>query len=267
MLIVAREVLVQGVAAADGENGVTDGELVEPCGKTVARAKIDMSNSHASRSTREPMHARREMLRYLGYRGQAIASDLETRISEVAARCEEIARPMAVWRTFPPEAVRLPGNDIVRHLDGAIEVVLMAVTLGHGVDRELRRLSLTDPLEQVIFDAAATAAVERLADKTEAEIRTEAAERGLFCSWRFSPGYGDLPLDVQPDVLARLNAARFLGITCTPSHLMVPTKSVTAVVGVHAIPQEGVADACDVCNLSAGCERAWTESRCGGGSC
>lgn len=217
-----------------------------------------------SRMSRESVQTHRELLRYLGYRGQDIAPELEARIAEVAARCEEIARPMSLWQSFAPELMRLPGNDIARHLDGAIEVVLMAVTLGHGVDRELRRLSLVDPLEQVIFDAAATAAVERLADKTEARIRMESAERGLFCSWRFSPGYGDLPLGVQPDVLARLNASRRLGITCTPSYLMVPTKSVTAIVGVHPTPQEGVVDACDLCNLSAGCERAWTNLRCGG---
>ena len=204
-----------------------------------------------------------ELLRYLGYRGQDMTDELEVRINEVATRCDDVARPMAVWRSFPPESLRLPGDDIARHLAGAIEVVLMAVTLGHGVDRELRRLSMTDALEQVIFDAAATAAVERLADATEARIRAEAAERGLFCSWRFSPGYGDLPLDVQPEVLARLNAARRLGITCTPSNLMVPTKSVTAIVGVHEVPQEGVTDACDICALRAGCERAWGDLRCG----
>ena len=149
--------------------------------------------------------------------------------------------------------MRLEGRDIAQHLHDASEVVLVAATLGVEVDRELRRLSLTDPLGQVVFDAAATACIERLVDEVEAGIRTDAAERGLYCSWRFSPGYGDLPLSVQPSLLAALNATRRLGITLTPSNLMVPTKSVTAVVGLHATPQPGLASSCSVCMLAEFC--------------
>ena len=199
--------------------------------------------------------ARSDVLYYLGYGGQPIAPELEERIEEMAKRCEKVARPAVVTRTFPSsEELRLPGEDIAHHLAGSVEVVLFAATLGHGVDRELRRLALVDPLGQVLFDAVATAAVERLANKTEAGIRKNAAARGLYCSWRFSPGYGDLPLDVQPGILARLDAARRLGITLTASNLMVPTKSVTAIVGVHPSPQPGLASSCAVCQLAEFCD-------------
>ena len=194
-----------------------------------------------------------DVLRYLGHRGQTLTPELGERIVRMSERCEEVARPARVWRGFAPEALALPGDDIATHLEGAVEVVLMAVTLGHGIDRELLRLSHTDPLDQVIFDACATAAVERLADACEAQIRATAHERGLYCSWRFSPGYGDLPLDVQPLVLARLDAARRLGITLTPSNLMVPTKSVTAIVGTHPTPQPGLASSCSACSLRPHC--------------
>lgn len=208
---------------------------------------------------------RAEVLRYLGYRGQEITPELEERIDAGIARCEEVGRPASVAATFAVRdvgerfvaldgcAVRLDGVDIVRHLHDAREVVLVAATLGAGVDRELRRLSLTDPLGQVVFDAAATASIERAVDEIEASIRADAADRGLYCSWRFSPGYGDLPLDVQPQLLAALNATRRLGITLTPSNLMVPTKSVTALVGLHVTPQPGLASSCSVCSLAEFC--------------
>ena len=206
-----------------------------------------------------------EVLRYLGYRGQEITPELEERISEGIARCKEVSRPASVTATFAVLeadeqlvtlegcAVRLEGRDMAQHLCDASEVVLVAATLGVGVDRELRRLSLTDPLGQVVFDAAATACIERTVDEVEARIRTDAAARGLYCSWRFSPGYGDLPLSVQPSLLAALNATRRLGITLTPSNLMVPTKSVTAVVGLHPTPQPGLASSCSVCSLAEFC--------------
>ena len=208
---------------------------------------------------------RSEVLRYLGYRGQEITPELEVRIGEGIAHCKEVSRPASVTASFSILdageelvtlegcAVRLEGRDIAQHLHDASEVVLVAATLGVGVDRELRRLSLIDPLGQVVFDAAATAYIERTVDEVEARIRAEAIGRGLYCSWRFSPGYGDLPLSVQPSMLAALNATRRLGITLTPSNLMVPTKSVTALVGLHATPQPGLASSCSVCSLAEFC--------------
>lgn len=196
-----------------------------------------------------------EVLRYLGHAGQEVTPELETRIRAAMARCDKVARPMVVSRTFAADALplELPGASIAEHLEGAVEVSFFAATLGHGVDRELRRLSVEDPLGQVVFDAAATEAIERVACKTEAQMRGEAAVRGLYCDWRFSPGYGDLPLDVQPALLAVLNASRRLGITCTSSNLMVPTKSVTAIVGLHPTPQPGLASSCAVCELREFC--------------
>lgn len=196
-----------------------------------------------------------EVLRYLGHTGQEVGPDLMERIRQMQERCEKIAHPAVVQRSFAANSLplELPGASIAEHLRDAVEVVLFAATLGHAVDRELRRLAVTDPVGQVIFDAVATDAIERLANKTEADIRASAAEKGLFCSWRFSPGYGDLPLDVQPAFLTVLNATRRIGVTLTPSNLMVPTKSVTAIVGLHPTPQPGLASSCAVCQLAEFC--------------
>lgn len=208
--------------------------------------------------------AHSELLRYLGYGGQEIGPDLEARIDAAEARCVEIARPAMVRRTFAADALplELPGHDIARHLSDATEVVLLAVTLGLAVDRELRKLSLTDPLGQMLFDAAATYAIEREVDRVEGRARAEAAERGLYCSWRFSPGYGDLPLDVQATLLAVLDATRRLGITLTDGNLMAPTKSVTAIIGIHPTPQPGLASSCAVCSLLEFCSLRTRGMRC-----
>lgn len=206
-----------------------------------------------------------EVLRYLGYGGQEVGPELLSRIDAMRTRCEEVATPAVVERSFNANELPLdlPGNDIAEHLRDAVEVVFFAATLGHFVDRELRRLAVADPVGQVVFDAVATDAIERLANKVEAAIRLRAAERGLFCSWRFSPGYGDLPLDVQPALLQVLNAGRRLGITLTDSNLMVPTKSVTAIVGVHSAPQPGLASSCAVCQLADYCTLRADGMRCG----
>ncbi len=219
---------------------------------------------------------RREVLRYLGYRDQQLSDELGERIDAVVGRCLLLARPRASIADYPVASVdagevrldgctlRLTGADIVGHLHDATRVALFAVTLGADIDRELRRLSLTDALEQVIFDAAATALVERAADAANARIRAYAADLGMFTSWRFSPGYGDLPLSVQTDFLAALDATRQLGITLTPSDLMVPTKSVTAVVGIHPDPQPGLEGSCSICSLAEFCTLRTTGRTCRG---
>ncbi|MBR3224920.1 MAG: hypothetical protein IKF78_06330 [Atopobiaceae bacterium] len=210
----------------------------------------------------------RELLRYLGHGGQDVTPELKRRMDAMCELCDEVARPACVVQAFDARQLPLdlPGNDIAEHLRDACEVVLFAVTLGHGVDRELRKLAATDSLGQVVFDAAATAAIEREASRVEAKVRLDAARRGLYCSWRFSPGYGDLPLSVQPAILRTLNATRRLGITLTPSYLMIPTKSVTAIVGVHPTPQPGLASSCAVCNLSEFCELRKRGATCGSNS-
>lgn len=227
-----------------------------------------------------PSVDRREVLRYLGHRGQAISPELEGRIDEGVARAIEVARPAGVWRVFDvepagsvgaPGAIRLagcslelPGADIAEHLAGARSVGVMAVTLGAGIDRELARLAAFDQLGQVILDAAATTLVERAADACEARVRAAGFSGGLYANGRFSPGYGDLPLAVQPSLLATLDAQRRLGLTLTESDLLVPTKSVTAVLGLFDSVQPTVADLCVKCHCYDFCTIRATGRTCRG---
>lgn len=216
---------------------------------------------------------RAEVLRHLGYSGQELSAELDARIDEVVARCLATCRPrgcVAVYdvdgRTGAPDdsavpvirlantAIELRGSSIAEHLDGAVAVGVMTVTVGMGVEAELRRLSLTDHVAQVVFDAAATAAVERAADAAEASLVALAAERGLHCNWRFSPGYGDLPMETQPVLLAALDAQRRLGITLTSTLLMTPTKSVSAVVGMFEEPPATGHRSCKGCACFSCCQ-------------
>ena len=243
-----------------------------------------------------------EVLRYLGHAGQAVSDDLLCRIGAQAAQCLSDARPRGVVRVFevaarrevepaaglpagcppacdgatgtrvrnrPSVALRgsglaLGGDDISRHLDGALAVGVMAVTLGAEVDRRLRLLAHTSPFDQVVYDACATALAERAADAAESELVAEAAARGLFPNWRYSPGYGDFDVDVQPDLLRTLDAARQIGLTVADFHLLVPTKSVTAVLGMFAEPQASRGTLCSKCHCYDFCTIRTTGRTCRG---
>jgi len=193
--------------------------------------------------------SREETLRYLGYSGQRVDASLDARVDAMVARCEEVSSPGFTYRLFPVEqseaGVRLAGttlvltgHDIAAHLVGARLCAVMAATAGLSNERELRRLSLLNGLDGMLFDAAGSALAEEVADACNAAIVADARDRGLYAKWRFSPGYGDLPLALQPDIVRVLAADKKLGITATDSHLLVPAKSVTAFVGLFDTPQD-----------------------------
>lgn len=119
-------------------------------------------------------------------------------------------------------------KQLAKVLEGCNEAFVFGVTLGSGVDTLLRRLSVMSPLEHFITDALASALAEALTDEVDGRLSAE-----LRCAKRYSPGYGDLPLEIQKEVLGALESVKTLGITLTDSLLMTPTKSVTAILGIY----------------------------------
>jgi cobalamin-dependent methionine synthase I len=106
----------------------------------------------------------------------------------------------------------------------------------------------------VASDALGSALAEQMADAAEAELRQWAAGQGRYLTGRYSPGYGDWPITVQPLVAAALDTARRAGLCVTDSNLMTPRKSVTALLGVSDHPVRGHLAGCGHCVLRTRCE-------------
>ena len=82
------------------------------------------------------------------------------------------------------------------------------------------------------IDNEVTAAIEAVCDKLCCEIAEQYSQYKLRP--RFSPGYGDLSLYVQRDIVRILDTYRKIGLTLSDSLLMIPQKSVTAIVGLES---------------------------------
>lgn len=174
----------------------------------------------------------REAALRLGCPPEAIASAPSALAKVTAAiRCRYVYCRLPVTR--PKEDVidlgfgPLASHALFRNLQGCEEAFLFALTLGSDVDRLLLKLAKLSGAEHFIADALASALTETACDLAEERICGTLRHRP-----RFSPGYGDLSLSVQPAVLAALDAERKLGITLTQALLMSPMKSVTAIVGI-----------------------------------
>ena len=182
---------------------------------------------------------REEVLRYLGCPGTEDPATLAL-VEGCSARLLAAARPKWTYRVFDlavqTDGVRLdcglllPGRDLAAHLRGCSRAALLAATLSAPVDALLRRAQAEDLAAAVALDCCATAAVVAVCDLAEAEIRVRFP--GCSFPFRFSPGYGDLPIELQDPILRLLDAPRRVGLCATDRHILTPRKSVTAVLGI-----------------------------------
>jgi hypothetical protein len=122
------------------------------------------------------------------------------------------------------------------HLSLSKKCAIIGATLGLEVDRQINIYSKTHLTRSIILDACATAAIESYCDNVQENIRQEAIERGYFITNRFSPGYGDFPIELQGEISRVLKLYETIGVSVTESFLMTPRKSVTAIIGLQNTP-------------------------------
>jgi hypothetical protein len=186
---------------------------------------------------------RNEVLRYLGYKNSFIDNETNKIINECILEIKEFANINYIYKVFDIEKeaigikisktnLWLKGNDINLHLKDSKSCAIMAVTLGALVDTKIRYYEKINITKSLILDACATTLVEEVCGKVEKEIRAYAETQcKKNITYRYSPGYGDLPLNIQIDILNILDAYKRIGLTATESYILTPAKSVTAIIG------------------------------------
>ena len=211
-----------------------------------------------------------EALRYLG-----AADAPETLRRQVAGEAETLSaqfRPRHVCKVceldFQGEEIFLCGTAVVLKGGTALKMLaqchraaLLACTLGARFDLALTAVQARDMARAVILDACGSALVEQGCDEAEKEL--SARFPGRYLTDRFSPGYGDLPLELQRDICAALDTPRRLGLHVTESLLLNPVKSVTAVIGLSDRPQMARIRGCAYCQMRERCTLRKGGKHCG----
>ncbi len=210
-----------------------------------------------------------EILLYLGHRGQEVTPDVDAQIQKGRTDVRRCAVPRLVYRRLPVSDGQIVGlsignpagesadtgwgNDIREILSPCREAVLLAVTLGAEIERLIMQREVADIGDAFILDACASVAAENVCDRFEEDLRAELAAERLFLTSRFSPGYGDCPIELQKAVCEALNTSRRIGLSVTERSLLAPRKSVTAVLGIADTPQTLRKKGCEACNLFLHC--------------
>lgn len=200
---------------------------------------------------------KREAVRYLGYGKNAVDAQTLELIEESFLSLQSAARRKSIYRIFDlsiegGEDIRfgnleLKSKNLGKNLLGCDKIVLFGATLGVGVDQLLMRTSKTDMARTVVLQACAAALLEEYCDACQDVIAEELRAEGRFLRPRFSPGYGDFSIECQPHVIRMLDSAKTIGLTITDSMMMVPSKSVTAVIGAGTLPIQCHRHGCEAC--------------------
>ena len=189
---------------------------------------------------------RAEVLRYLQTSKDLEDDNINRLIAETTAEIKDIINFRYLYQKFPIErdedgvevkgtTLTLKGKSIKKHLSNSEEIYLMAATLGAQVDKKISYYEKVSVTKSMIFDACATTAIEAGCDQVEEEIKEKVlAAVNEDITVRYSPGYGDLGIDIQKEILRILKAPKKIGLTASKYNMLLPTKSVTAIIGVIA---------------------------------
>ena len=179
---------------------------------------------------------KREACRYMGYRGEVKNEALEEIYGECLELLKKEADYKAVYREVPISLekgavdfgfCRIDNENLYKNLSGCSSAVIFAATAGVSTDRLIMRRSALSVAEGMVCDCIASSAIEVWCDEVNSVAVGERQSKP-----RFSPGYGGVSLSYQQDILTFLDAQRKLGITLNDSLMMIPKKSVTAIIGI-----------------------------------
>lgn len=215
---------------------------------------------------------RQEAFRYMGYK----TGNIDEKIIALTDQCESelisVIKPRFVYKVFDIEhsdngvvvnntSLILKGKDIAKHLQDCERCILMCATVSIDVDNLIRKYEAQDMAKAVIADCLASAAIEQVCNEAEKEIKSAVGEYNF--TWRFSPGYGDFPLEIQRDFVDVLDAQKRVGVNVSESLIMIPRKSVTAVIGVSEKEISKGRRGCVCCNMKDRCAYRKRGEHCG----
>lgn len=208
-----------------------------------------------------PQIQMREVLHFLGWRGQSVEESLKAQIRSTILAVQNELRANVITRQFELDAARqmkdtafIPkGNDICALLRDCDRAIVMAATLGAQSERLLLRTQAKSSADALLMDAVLSAAIEAVCDEQERLLREDCSLHGLYLTDRFSPGYGDMPLEQSREICAVLQTEKTIGLTVAASGIMIPRKSVTAILGISSVPQKRRPSPCALCSMNQTC--------------
>ncbi len=217
---------------------------------------------------------KKEILRYLGYKNQEIDEITNNLIDEAIEEIKKIVEKRYVYKVFDISRkenkiflentkFELKGDNIKEHLKKSKKCILLGISLGHKIDTRIRYYEKISMDKALILDACATTVIEDISNEICKKIAKTLKKDEKSLTRRYSPGYGDLSLDIQGKFLSLIDARKTIGLTSTNSNILIPRKSITAIMGIIDIKDKEKKPTCRDCNKYSTCIFSKGDERCG----
>ena len=187
-----------------------------------------------------------EIFRYMGY-GLKDRTELDDEVRkmvyQIVPEFQKILCPQGVYVFYPlkieNENLIFNGNQLKscqlsRFLSECSAICLFAATIGPQADLQIRKMQKIAPVKAVIMQATGAMFIEEVVNLLNDKIKKDAEAQGFTAKPRYSPGYGDVSLDVQKDFFRLLPCTK-IGLTLMDTLVMAPEKSVTAFIGLQPV--------------------------------
>ena len=179
----------------------------------------------------------KEVLKTLGYEKDSLDESVKELLLVCESELKKVVNACFVYRVFDykdeslvDSGFELEGKTIKEHLEGFNKCACLCATLGGEVDALIRKKQVTSMAEAMMIDNMASYLIEKVCDRAEEIIMKKFG--GCDKTFRYGLGYGDFPIERQKDFLDMLEASRQVGVHVNEASMLMPTKSVTCLIGI-----------------------------------
>ena len=178
----------------------------------------------------------KEILRYTGAKG--VDKNIENMLNSAVDEARTVLKYTLCYDEFSVNIVdnicdfsvfKIKSKSLSKNLSGCNRAIVFGATVGSGIDRLIAKYGVLSPSKALVLQSFGAERIEALCDKFCSDL---AIKLNRTLKPRFSPGYGDVPLDTQSDIFRVLDLPKHIGLCLNDSLLMSPSKSVTAIVGI-----------------------------------
>lgn len=184
----------------------------------------------------------KEILRYAGYKGNTPDEETLKIIEDLKAEALSLIKPKSVFKEVSfkkyedkiivEDSAEFKSKKLVSHLKNSDRLLLFAATLGTQADMMTRKYLHSNRAKAVLSQALLAAYCESYCDEICEKIANDEEKNGYYLRPRFSPGYADFDLKYQKKLFEIFDINKRIGVYLNDECLMIPTKSVTAFIGL-----------------------------------
>lgn len=180
-----------------------------------------------------------EILRYMRTNSKTDNERILALVDSAVQQIESSVNPKTLYRIFDCTVtddklvigdIVFPSKRLADNLKGCTRVVVFGATLGVECDRLIKTAGATDIALSMALQATAAAKIEEVCNELESRI---IKTHNVTLRQRYSPGYFDLDITEQKKFFSLIELTKRIGLTLTDTMEMLPTKSVTAFIGIN----------------------------------